>query len=61
MADIGCLSPTMEPKATDFIPEMIATIEKIVANGHAYAVGGDVSVAWCATAARFRCLHRGWV
>ena len=43
MASLGCLPPVLEPKATDFIPQMIATIEKIMANGHAYAVdGGDV-------------------
>ena len=38
MESLGCLPPTLEPKATDFIPQMIATIEKIIANGHAYAV-----------------------
>ncbi|KAG1677248.1 hypothetical protein FOA52_013447 [Chlamydomonas sp. UWO 241] len=42
MAAIGCLPPTLEPKATDFIPEMIVTIQKIIANGHAYTVEGDV-------------------
>ena len=38
MESLGCLPPTLEPKATDFIPQMIATIEKIIANGHAYVV-----------------------
>lgn len=43
MVSLGCLPPTAEPKATDFIPQMITTIERIIANGHAYAVpGGDV-------------------
>ncbi len=42
MAALGCLPPSVEPKATDFIPQMIETIERIIANGHAYAVGGDV-------------------
>ena len=43
MRALGCLPPTLEPRATDFIPQMISTIEKIIANGHAYAVeGGDV-------------------
>ncbi|KAI8476396.1 MAG: cysteinyl-tRNA synthetase [Monoraphidium minutum] len=43
MAALGCLPPTLEPKATDFIPQMVATIQKIIDNGHAYAVdSGDV-------------------
>jgi cysteinyl-tRNA synthetase len=33
----------VEPKATDFIPEMIATISRIIDNGHAYVLPeGDV-------------------
>lgn len=39
---LGCLPPSLEPKATDFIPQMVDTIQRIIANGHAYAVGGDV-------------------
>jgi hypothetical protein len=39
---LGCLAPSLEPRATDFVPQMVATIERIIANGHAYAVGGDV-------------------
>ena len=32
-----------EPKATEFIPQMIATIESIIKNGHGYALDdGDV-------------------
>jgi cysteinyl-tRNA synthetase len=31
-----CLPPTVEPRATDHIPEMIALIEKLIAKGHAY-------------------------
>ena len=43
MEHLNCLPPTLEPKATDFIPEMIETIQSIIRNGHAYAVdGGDV-------------------
>jgi hypothetical protein len=35
--------PQLEPKATDFIPQMVTTISSIIDNGHAYAVeGGDV-------------------
>ena len=40
---LGCLPPVLEPRATEFIPQMVAMIERIIANGHAYAVdGGDV-------------------
>jgi cysteinyl-tRNA synthetase len=30
------------PRATQFIPQMIAIIEKLIAGGHAYVVGSDV-------------------
>ncbi len=33
---LGCLAPTVEPRATDHIAEMIALIEKLLAKGHAY-------------------------
>lgn len=39
---LGCLRPTREPKATDHVHDMVATIETIIENGHAYAVEGDV-------------------
>ena len=42
MEALGCLSPTLEPKATDHVPDMVATIEQIIANEHGYAVDGDV-------------------
>ncbi|KAF5828699.1 cysteinyl-tRNA synthetase [Dunaliella salina] len=42
METLNCLPPTFEPRATDFIPAMIETIERIIANGHGYAVGADV-------------------
>ena len=42
MEALGCLPPTLEPKATDHVPDMVATIEQIIANEHGYAVGGDV-------------------
>ncbi|RYC31811.1 cysteine--tRNA ligase [Lichenibacterium minor] len=34
---LGCLRPTVEPRATDHIPEMIAVTERLIAGGHAYA------------------------
>jgi len=33
---LGCLPPTIEPRATDHIAEMKALIERLVAEGHAY-------------------------
>jgi len=39
---LGCLEPTVEPRATDNIDQMVVIIEKLIANGHAYAAGGDV-------------------
>lgn len=34
--------PTLSPKATDHIPEIIELIVRIIENGHAYVVDGDV-------------------
>ncbi len=33
---LGCLKPTVEPRATEHIPEMRAIIEKLIEGGHAY-------------------------
>ena len=44
-ADIGALGvlpPTVEPRATDHIAEMIVIIEKLIAKGHAYVADGNV-------------------
>jgi len=45
LADMGALGverPTVEPKVTEHIPEIIALIQRIGANGKAYESGGDV-------------------
>jgi hypothetical protein len=42
MNALNCLSPTDEPKATDFIPHMISMIEQIIDNGNAYVAEGNV-------------------
>ncbi|MEM8754749.1 MAG: cysteine--tRNA ligase, partial [Pseudomonadota bacterium] len=42
MKALGALQPTKEPRATEFVPEMIAMIEALVAKGHAYAAEGHV-------------------
>ena len=46
MIALGCLAPTMEPRATDYIPEMLGLIEKLEAKGYAYqGTDGDVDFA----------------
>ena len=42
MAAIGDTGPDIDPHATDHIPEMIAMMEKLIAEGHAYAAEGHV-------------------
>jgi cysteinyl-tRNA synthetase len=37
---LGNLEPTVTPKATEHIPEMIALIEKLIQRGHAYVAEG---------------------
>ncbi|VAW00506.1 Cysteinyl-tRNA synthetase, partial [hydrothermal vent metagenome] len=39
---LGNLAPTVEPRATEHIPEMIDLIERLIETGHAYASDGDV-------------------
>jgi cysteinyl-tRNA synthetase len=39
---LGCLRPSIEPRATEHIAEMIAVIEKLIANGNAYVSEGHV-------------------
>jgi cysteinyl-tRNA synthetase len=40
MAALGNLPPDVEPRATEYIKEMIALIERLIALGHAYAAEG---------------------
>ncbi len=42
---LGLLQPTLEPRATGHIPEMIAIIASLVEQGNAYEVAGDVYFA----------------
>ena len=42
MAELKCLEPSFEPKATEHIPEMIDIINKLLANEHAYISEGHV-------------------
>jgi cysteinyl-tRNA synthetase len=49
VAALGCLSPTFEPRATDFVlpradgkADMVTLIQQLIARGHAYQAGGEV-------------------
>ena len=42
MAALGALPPTVEPRATQAIPEMIELIETLIERGHAYEADGHV-------------------
>ena len=42
MEALGALPPDVEPRATGHIAEMITLIERLIANGHAYAADGHV-------------------
>jgi cysteinyl-tRNA synthetase len=41
-AALGCLPPTVEPRATEHIEEMKVLIERLVASGHAYVADDHV-------------------
>jgi cysteinyl-tRNA synthetase len=41
-AVLGCLPPTLEPRATGHVPAMIALMQRLIDAGHAYASDGDV-------------------
>ena len=45
MGALGLQEPTIEPKATEHIPEMIELVQQLIEKGHAYQVGGDVYYA----------------
>ena len=41
VASLGCLKPTVEPRATDNIPQMIVIIQRLLDMGHAYVAEGS--------------------
>ncbi|ETX16534.1 cysteinyl-tRNA synthetase [Roseivivax halodurans JCM 10272] len=45
MGALGALEPTHAPRATRYIGEMVAMIEKLIADGHAYEAEGHVLFA----------------
>jgi cysteinyl-tRNA synthetase len=43
---LGVLQPTHEPRATEYVPQMLGIVDKLMAKGLAYqATGGDVNFA----------------
>ncbi|GAA2567940.1 cysteine--tRNA ligase [Pseudonocardia hydrocarbonoxydans] len=42
---LGCLPPSIEPRATGHVPQMIDLMERLIEKGHAYDVDGDVYFA----------------
>lgn len=42
MASLGTIQPTLEPRATTHVPEMIEMIETLLSKGHAYEAEGHV-------------------
>ncbi|MBO0850121.1 MAG: cysteine--tRNA ligase, partial [Pseudonocardia sp.] len=42
---LGCLPPSIAPRATGHVPQMIKLMHRLVDTGHAYAAGGDVYFA----------------
>src|SRR5579862_4575347 len=45
VAALGSLPPDVEPRATEHIPPMIAMIERLITQGHAYVAEGHVLFA----------------
>jgi cysteinyl-tRNA synthetase len=42
VAALGCLEPTVQPRATEYIAEMVTIIQQLLDRGHAYvATGGE--------------------
>lgn len=42
VARLGCLPPSVEPRVTDHIAEIIVAVEKLIFSGHAYVANGSV-------------------
>ncbi|WP_417457239.1 cysteine--tRNA ligase [Kordiimonas sp.] len=42
MATLGAMTPTIQPKATEHIPEMIRMMQTLIERGHAYEAEGHV-------------------
>lgn len=57
MDALGVMRPDVEPRATEHIAEMISMIEKLIANGHAYAAEGHALFS-VASDPHYGCLSR---
>jgi cysteinyl-tRNA synthetase len=53
-----CLAPDLEPKVTDHVPEVCALIERLIAQGVAYDIDGDVYFHVAAFPAYGKLSHR---
>ena len=42
MGELGVLSPTIEPRVTEHLPQIIDMIQRLIDNGHAYEAEGHV-------------------
>jgi cysteinyl-tRNA synthetase len=42
VAALGCMAPSISPRATEHIPQMIAMIDQLIAAGHAYVAEAHV-------------------
>ncbi len=42
VAALGCMAPSISPRATEHIAQMVAMIEQLIASGNAYAAEGHV-------------------
>jgi cysteinyl-tRNA synthetase len=45
VAALGALPPDIEPRATEYVPEMVAMTEKLIGSGNAYVADGHVLFA----------------
>ncbi len=45
MEKLNCMKPTVEPRVTQVIPDIIRFVQGLIDKGHAYAVDGDVYYA----------------
>jgi cysteinyl-tRNA synthetase len=41
-AALGCLPPSLGPRATGHVPQMVEMMQRLIDGGHAYAAAGDV-------------------
>jgi len=57
MAELNALPPTIEPKATEHINEMIELVQKLIDDGHAYEAEGHVMFS-VKTMENYGCLSR---